>query len=243
MSQDERRAALERYVAGLQVDDDTLAHAVAESAVERAVVVEAILKGLNAPDPGVRRRIARRTRRMRQLDPAVGARLAVLVDQDADLRVRSACAEALHAHGLPVPGEPQRPEAERAPRAARVPWRLPVLALRAYVVNSDDAPPLSFEPLFASAQAGDGLEGDLHDDGPAGVRVELRGLPSAYAGVQPVLRAVREAGGPLVSLARAEAPVSDGGMATFRIPLSDGTPDDVRGWCLLGVDLVVPADG
>lgn len=229
MTEDEDRRALERYVAGLPADPEALAHAVTARALERAVVVEALLEGLRSEDAGRRLRTAHRLLRMRDLDPALSARLGVLVDQDADARVRAQSAEALRAHGLPVPGE------RDVPAYARTPVPRFALGLRLLRVM-DAAAPVVFEAWFGDDAPE--LSGELHADGPDATRVELRGLPAGLVDTRPVLRAAREPG-TLVEIARADTPVTADGILSLRV---DAPRDDVERWCRAGAELIVLDD-
>jgi hypothetical protein len=231
MSEDDDRRALERYVAGLPVDPDALAHAVAARAVERAIVVEALEKGLAAPDPATRLSIALRLRGMHELDPALAARLAVMTDQDDDERVRSAATETLREHGIAMPAGQTS-----TPPQVPIPILRFVLGLRLLRVMDDDAP-IAFEALFGD-DAPD-LAGELLADGPDRSRIELRGLPPAFIGTRPVLRAARD-GDMLEPVAAADAPVAPDGSVILH---AEAPHDDVERWCRVGADLVLLDDG
>lgn len=228
---DEHRRALEREVAGLPVDADALADAVTQRAFDRTVVVEALVRGLDDGDPAARREIARRAARLVDLDPRVQARLAVLTDQDPDARVREAAADALRAHGAPVPGEPE-PE----PRAS-APRRLAFLGLRVAVARG--APGVTVVP---DQEPGPDCEGVLTPDGAGGAVLTLHGLPVAFTGHRPVLRAAREPNGPRFAVVRADAPVPGSGHAVFSIPADVVPHDELVARLAHGLDLEVLAE-
>lgn len=230
MSVEDDRRALDRFVAGLPVDPDALAIAITAKAVDRTIVVDALLKGLADPTAAVRRRTALRIGRMPEADPRLAARLGVLADADDDPGTREASAASLRAHGLPVPGEG---EDAAASSGAHAPWVL----LRASVARSATR---RIEVAARYASDAPQLDGDLVED-PGGARADLRGLPPEFAGTRPALRAAR-APGPLTAIGTAEAPVSPDGSVTIRIPLEDTSFDDLVDWVASGVDLVVPAD-
>src|SRR3954452_8187325 len=99
MSTDDDRRELDRFVAGLHVDPDDLALALTSRAVDRAMANQVLLRNLADPDPIVRARMAERIVQMSDLDPPVAAELRLLVENDEDAEVRSACEEALRVHG------------------------------------------------------------------------------------------------------------------------------------------------
>jgi hypothetical protein len=233
MSTEDDRRALEAYVAGVPVDPAVLARAVTARAIDRTIVVEALLRGLHRDEPLLRRRMATRIARMPHLDERVAARLKVLAGLDDDLEVREAAAEALRRHRVPVPGDPV--PRERAP--ARRPF-LVALGLRALVVRSAVAP-ITVQARY-SEDAPD-LTGRVMDDGHGGAVVQLAGLPEAFTGTRPVLRARRDPlPHPLAEIARASNPVSPDGRLTVAVPASVATFDELTGWMAAGTDLVVP---
>jgi hypothetical protein len=209
MSSEEDRKALQRFVAGAPVEADALAQAITARAVDRAVVVEALMKGLDAPEAATRRRVAQRIARMSGLDERVGARLGVLAGTDDDERVRAAASATLQAHGLPVPGQPGT--GAKPPRTS--PARLAFLALRVGISRGDGS-----VALTAADQPVSGFTAELAGDGQGGASLRLRGLPCAFVGHRPVLRAALERNGPRFPVAAADAPVSDAGEVTIAIP-------------------------
>lgn len=232
MSADDNRRAIGRFVAGLPVEADALATAITAKAVDRTVVIEALLKGLASPERVVRRRAAQRVARMPDVAPRVAARLALLAGTDDDDRSREASAAALRVHDLPVPGE--APTGELGSARASLAG---VLRLKALVTRAPDAP---ITLVARYREDGPDLLGQLKDE-ESEVRLELSGLPQAFAGTRPVLRTRREAGsGPLAQIAWAETPVSTGGDVTISVPLEGASVDDLVDWLANGVDLVIP---
>jgi hypothetical protein len=235
MSEDEDRRAIDRLVAGLPVEPDALATAITGKAVDRTVVVEALLKGLDDPEAVVRRRTARRVGRMADVAPRLAARLTVLAGSDEDDRSREASAAALRAHGLPVPGEPERD----GPKSASA---FPVavgLLLRASVSRSVRHR-FALAPLYTTDAPQ--LEVKVHEE-HGELRLELSGLPPAFVATRPVLRArVAPAPEPLKPIGHAVGPVSAEGRVTIRVPLEGASLDDLTDWLTSGADLVVPGD-
>lgn len=232
MSADDDRRAIERFVAGLPVEADALTTAITAKAVDRTVVIEALLKGLASSESVVRRRAAQRVARMPDVAPRVAARLTLLAGTDDDERSREASAAALRAHGVPVPGE--APTGEVAPARASLAG---VLRLKALVTRAPYAP---ITLVARYREDAPDLLGQLKDE-VGNVRLELSGLPQAFAGTRPALRTRREAGsGPLVPIAWAEMPVSTGGDVTLSIPLEGASVDDLVDWLANGLDLVIP---
>jgi hypothetical protein len=231
MSSDDERHALDRFVAGLPVDGDALARAVTARAAERTIVIDALLKALIAPEPVVRHRVARRAARMAELDPRLRDALTVAAAQDADDLVRAACAETLRGHGLPVPGE--------VAVAPRRPW-LARLELKVLVpARGTSAPASAVKIMLAYKKDAPGFAATLREDGPGGLRAELHGLPPAFAGTRPALRAATEKGLPLTVIAEAVEPVSDAGDVAISIPAAAGSFDDVARLLRNQADLVV----
>lgn len=235
MSSDADRAALERFVAGLAVDPDVLARAITAHAVERTVVVEALLEGLTAPEPVVRLRFARRIARMPDLDRRVGARLTMVAGTDADDRVRAAATGTLRAHGLPVPGQPVADET--GARTARPSRSIDTaLRLRASAIRGTKG--VEIEALFI--EDAPALAGELHDlEGQA--QLVLRGLPAAFVGTRMTLRVAFLPGSALSPIARADMSVSAEGESSIDVPLESGSVDDVVEWLLNDAELVVLA--
>lgn len=228
MSSEEDRRALERFVAGLPVEADALAHGITARAVERSIVVEAVVNGLSDADPVARRRLAQRTARMPELDPRIASRLAVLAGVDDDEQVREASAEALRVHGLELPSEPAAGTA-----GARLPRDL-VLRLRVSFVRSEAPPVVRAE----DPDEAPGLLGRLHLEATGAARLELTRLPPAFVGTTPTLRATGWAGP--IDVGRADGPVSADAAVTIRIPATAATIDDLVDRLVAGAELLLP---
>jgi hypothetical protein len=231
VTSDADRRALERFVAGLPVDPDALARAVTAKAVDRAIVMNALLNALVSPEPAVRRRAARRVERMPDVDPQVLARLAAMAEHDADERTRATCAQALSAHPS---------EEDRETTGGRRP-PLGVLVLRLSRTRTRGAPARGI-PLVAlrRAEAPDLLV-RVHDEGGGAVRFDFTGLPERLEDTRPALYARPEPGaGPLAPIASATESVS-GGELTLRARL-DAPPEDIEAWLAHGVELATDGD-
>ncbi len=229
---DEARRALEREVAGLPVEADALADALMQRAFDRTVVVEALLLGLNDPDPATRRAIARRAARLEGLDPRVQARLTVLTDQDDDRHVREAAAATLRAHDAPVPGE----DVSRASREPR--GRLAHLRLKVGTARSSAG-----VAIIAEQDSTPGFEGVISADGAGGAVVVLRGVPSVFAGHRPALRAAEEPNGARSVVAVTQSPVSASGHALIPVPAELVPYKELLVRLDYGVDLELLDDG
>ena len=231
MSTEDDRAAIERFVAGAPVEADALAAAITAKAVDRTVVVEALLKGLGDPDPVIRLRTAFRIARMPEVDLRVTATLTLTAASDADAGCRDAASAALRRHELPVPGE----RAEDAGTSARA---RPRLLLRAWAVRSAAG---GVDLAARYREHAPNLDAQLLEAPGGHARVELRGLPPAFAGTRPLLRArVVPAPEPLTPVGRAAHPVSADGEVTIEIPLEGASLDELADWLTAGADLTVP---
>jgi hypothetical protein len=229
MSTDDDRRALDRFVAGLDVDPEELAVALTSRAVDRAMANQVLLRNLADPDPIVRARMAERIVQMSDLDPRVAAELRLLVERDEDAEVRSACKDALHAHDqLELSGG-------SPPRTPTRPW-LHVLRLAA--VRSR-APQELIELEPAREHEAPELEAEIYVDAGA-VRVELSHLPGEFAGTRPILRVAAEAGAPVATLATAQAPVSAAGDVTLTGRVEGASLAAVGRWLDHGAELAVP---
>src|SRR5690349_12283817 len=117
MSADDDRRALQRFVAGVDVEADALATAITAQALDHVIVDEALLHGLSSADAVVRRRTARRITRMVDVGDAVAERLAILAGTDPDEPTREGATAALRAHDR-LPEADVRPERRRLRRLA-----------------------------------------------------------------------------------------------------------------------------
>lgn len=202
MSEQDRHA-LQRFVAGLDVDADALATAITARALDATIVDEALLRTLADPETVVRRRAARRIARMDSLAPEVAAVLRQLAatDPDADTRASAEAALASHAPPPAVAADPSRPRA------------LALLRLAAIRSRAEDEL-YAFEPvLHDEAPYADAL---LRVEGGAVVLV-LAGLPTPFTGTLPAV----VAGGEV--LARATFPVTAEGQVTIAFAPEAGT--------------------
>lgn len=227
MSDDEDDRILQRFVAGLPVAEDELARAVAMRATERSIVVDALLRGLEDDEPAARLRIAERAGELTALAPEIAAALVRQAAIDDDARVRAACADALHAHGLAAPGDP----AETA-MATRRGLRFPALRLFAVTARSADG---SGTRTTLTSRHGDGgrIGGHVTDDGRGGAIVTVTDLPSAFERTRPFL--LGDLGpGPLTPIAEAEAVVGPDRSASFSIAAVDGSAREVARWLEVG---------
>lgn len=228
MSTNDDRRAIERFVAGLPVDASDLATAITARAVDRTIVIQALLNGLSSPEPVVRLRAAERVAEMPDVAPPVAARLALIAATDEDRRAREASAAALRAHGLAVPDEADPPP-------KRWSFGLPL-----HLAVSFARDPEAEIEITAESLAARDLHGLLRRDAAGAVWLDLAQLPEELIATRPTLRVRKD--GPearLVPLARAETPVSAGGDVTIRVPPAVGTFDAVAGWLRHGAALDV----
>jgi hypothetical protein len=229
MSDDADDRILQRFVAGLPVDGDALARAVAMRATERSIVVDALLRSLQDDEPAVRLRIAERAAELTDLAPEVAAALIRQAAVDEDERVRAACADALHAHGLAAPGDPGEAEAAAVARRG---LRFPALRLFALTARSGDG---GGARTTLTSRHGDPvrLDGRITDDGAGGAVVTVAGLPETFEGTRPFL--LGDLGpGPLSPIAEAEEVVGTDRTARFAIAAVDGSAREVARWLSIG---------
>ena len=228
MSPTDDDRVLQRYVAGLPVDEAALAAAVTGRAVEATIVTEAMLAALESPESTVRLRAAERAARMAVLAPRISRALARAVTGDVDLRVRAAAADALRGHALDVPGEVAQPEP--VPRSSPAWTGLRLLFRRVQMrgattmlvpLDRDDAPARGLAVLGQ-----DGLWG-----------IALSGLPAAFAGARVTLRMLDDAGQVTVQATAAER-VSEDGVVMIVIPRAAGTPGEIERLMAGEVELV-----
>lgn len=227
--------AFQRYVAGLDDGDaDGLLGALAEAAIDRTIVADALLRGLEDPDAVARLRTARRVAAMDQASPLVNASLAALAEDDIDLRVRAAAAEALQIHGEAASPPPRRRRkaAERALDAAgellASLWLAPAqLAPRSRALRF---PLVSQDPQAPRAR------GRVFVDDQDRLKIELKQLPGSFVGSRPTV-CVRMAGG-LEAIATADVAVDRAGAVTISVPPEAGPNEEVVAWLAEGVELV-----
>lgn len=239
MTAGEDKRALERFVAGLEVEEHALAAAVTARAMDRTIVVEALLAALSSPQASERRRAAERVARMADVAPRIVAELTLIAGADSDERAREAGAAALRAHGLPVPGTaagPERTTSRTASAMESVGDRLRAsLWLQSLSMRSKDAVVLlvSRDPTEAPD-----MRGRLIVDDDGNVMIVLSRLPASFAGSRPTMLVRRDAASAFTEIGTADEPVSADGAATIRIAPEIGTLEDVEGWLEREVELV-----
>jgi hypothetical protein len=234
---DDDKRALERFVAGLDVDDDALATAITARAVDRTIVVEALLTALTSPHAAVRRRAAERIARMRDVAPRLAAELTLLAATDPDERAREAGAVALQAHGLLVPDAtpPQRGSPERAPSFGE--RLLAFMWLRPMTVRSTQPGLVLLPRIRANAPS---MRATLTVDDDGRSMLALSGLPAMFAATRPTVLVRRDPDADAYTeIGTALEPVSADGSATIRIEPEVGPADEVRRWLERDVQLVV----
>lgn len=226
-SADDRRA-IERFLAGLPVDEDELAQAIAAQAIDRTIVAESLVRGLEHPEAVVRLRTAQRVARMDDVSPAVMARLVVIAETDVDLRVRAAGAEALRVHGQPVPSEGDRPRVAQPAISLRF-RRLVLRSTRPSVIKLETADPTIAPEAVARVTI---VESGL-------LRVEVFGLPPSFFGTRPTVCVRREDSGEPLDVATAAQPVAIDGSVMIDVGPEAGPVAEVKGWLAAGLELVV----
>jgi HEAT repeat protein len=231
VSAEENRRAIDRLIAGLEVDTDDLATAIASRAMERSAVVDAVVRALDSGEPTVRLRAVERIGRMPDLAPRLEAALRRVALDDEDARVRAAGALALRRHAAEHPGGSGG--AADAPRRVLAAIALHLLTTRsgttAVVLRakySEDAP---------------NLVAELVAEGEDPVRLSVRGLPEPLIGTRPELhvltnRDARE----LTAVGAASMPVSTTGEVTIEI-VGGVSLDELERWFGDTAELVVPA--
>lgn len=230
MSAGDERRAIDRLVAGLPVDADELATAITSSAMQRTVVVNAVLRGLESDEPTVRLRAATRVGRMPDLAPRLAGPLRMVALEDADPRVREAAAEALRTHDSSAAAEP--PVAARAPAIA-------VVALRLLTSRAPESDLVLHAEYRADAPH---LLVRVDMEGPWNARLSVRGLPEAFFGMHPELHVLREPDArELTPVGRAETPVTRAGETSMRLTAA-GSLEELERWFRDGAELVVPSD-
>jgi hypothetical protein len=218
MDRADRDHALDRFVAGLPVDEEELSTAVAASAVDAAIVVDALLRGLEDESPVIRARAAHRVERMIDIAPRLEARLRQLAADDDDVRTRERAAAALRAHALAVPGE-----AGAAPDA---PGRRPLPRLWLKLVTTRGVGPvrgtkpgelrvlfsfLALDRTETPAARGRIIEQD--DE----LRMDLVGLPESFVGHRLQVFAYVSGSSLATMFGIAETPVSESGSVSMPI--------------------------
>lgn len=244
-SRDDERA-LQRYVAGLDVDEDDLVPAVTARAVDRSIVADALIDALSAPESTVRLRAAERAARMAEPVPRVVAALTLAASTDVDLRVRAAAEHALRTHGLPGTGAaPAAPADETAIARARgqIGERIRsalTVSFRVVAMRGSPRRGASTILLVALERADAPARGiaTLGDDGLWSIA--LTGLPAPFAGGHATLRLLDAAGEPTLVVTSGE-PVTGEGSVVIVIPSEAGTPDETMRHLRGDIQLVAQA--
>lgn len=245
-SRDDERA-LQRYVAGLDVDEDRLAPAVTARAVERSIVAEALIDALAAAEATVRLRAAERAARMAEPVPRVVAALTLTAGTDVDRRVRAAAEHALRTHGLDELSEPVAQSTgdmagDRARGRIGEPIRSAFTVPFRVVAMRGSSPQRGARTLLLVALEGADAPArgiaTLGDDGLWSIA--LTGLPAPFAGGHAMLRALGTEGEPTLVVTSAD-PVTDEGAVRIVISSEAGTPDEVLGHLRGEVELIAHA--
>lgn len=242
MTSNEDRRSLERFVAGLDVDEDALAAAVTARAVDRTIVVEALLAALASPLASVRRRAAQRVARMDDVAPRIAAELTLIAGADPDERVREAGVTALRAHDLLVPGGPAEPGTARsrgAPAARSIgAGLLASLWMRPMTMRSAQPVLLLLPRNRAGAPE---TRGRVTDDEDGSLLIVLSGLPEQFAGHRPTVRVQRDPqSDAYTAIGTAAEPVTEAGVAMIRIDRDVGPVDEIRRWLSRDIEVIVP---
>ena len=242
MTSGDDKRALERFIAGLEVEEDALAAAVTARAVDRTIVVEALLTALSGPEAAVRRRAALRVARMADVAPRIVAELTLIAAADPDERARAAGAAALRAHGLREPGAAAEPGPAPSgrPSAAPSPGRRvrAALWLQPLTFRAEEAR-VSLRPRVETDAPE--MSGRLVSDDEGRVLMILARLPATFAGSHPTVRARRDPGSTAYSdIGTATAPVSADGAVTILIDPEVGSLDEAIAVLDHDIELVVP---
>ena len=226
MTSEEHERTIERFIAGVRVDEADLAAAAAGRAIDRTIVVEALVRALEHPEAAIRLLTAQRLARMANVGDELVGRLTLAAGSDPDLRVRAAAGAALRVHAVT-----DEPEPRRARRAGAI---LVALAFEPAFLRGTRA----VVRLYASdaAEAPDAwarivAEEDL-------LRVELTGLPAGFASLLPTIR-IAGSGGEHIDVATAAQPVADDGSVTIDVVPAAGTLHELADILQTGFDLVV----
>lgn len=227
MSSGDDERIIRRFVSGLPVDDDALAEAVASRAIDRTAFARALMAALSSDEATARLRACERVARMDHIADDVARMLDRIASADVDTQVRAAAGSALHAHGRHDPE--QRPQ-----DAVRY---VPSISLRLVSLRSGSSRPRLLLPVNRADAPASALASQL-DDGRW--HVVVTGLPAAFVGTRPVLRA-RDGVAPVV-LGRAAEPVAPGGEVTIVIPATAGTTQEIERRLATTLDLTLDDD-
>lgn len=228
MDSADRDRALHRFVAGLPVDEDALADAVAARAVKATIVVNAMLLGLEDDAPVVRMRAARRVAELVELPPRLAARLRQLGATDADLRVREAAEAALRAH------EPERePKPEPTRTIARLGfaslWFVPLArrgSVRGTIRGTPATPQVVLEFRARDRADGPSVHGVLIAQDTQ-LRLELKRLPEPFHGRRVAVFVPDEQSEQGTQIGVASNPVDETGFVSIDLVAENQTAEDI----------------
>ena len=105
MSGPDQDGPVPRPGAGPPGDADAPPEAITVRSIDRAIVVDALLRVLASPEATARLRAAQRVTRMADIAPSLVDELTRMAADDVDLDVRAAAGFALRAHLRPAPGD------------------------------------------------------------------------------------------------------------------------------------------
>jgi hypothetical protein len=226
MSSDDDRT-IERFIAGVRVDEADLAAAAARRAVDRTIVVDALVRALEHPEAAVRLLTAQRLARMTNVGDVLVGRLTYAAGGDPDLRVRAAARAALRIHRV-TPDERERRDTRRAGSILVSLAFQPAFlrgtraVVRLHAADRTDAP-----DAWARLLAEDLL-----------VRVVLTGLPAGFASLRPTIRIAGDDGED-IDVATAAQPVAGDGSVTIDVAPGTRTQDEMADILASGFELVV----
>ena len=223
MSSGDDERTIERFIAGVRVDEADLAAAAARRAIDRTIVVEALVRALEHPEAAVRLLTAQRLARMRNIGDELVGRLTYAAGSDPDLRVRAAADAALRVHRV-APDGSERRELRRARSLVFQPafLRGTRSVVRLHAADRADAP-----DAWARIVAEDDL-----------VRVVLTGLPADFASLRPTIRIAGDDGED-VDVATATQPVAGDGSVTIDVAPAARTRDELAEVLATGFELVI----
>ena len=223
MSSGDDERTIERFIAGVRVDEADLAAAAARRAIDRTIVVEALVRALEHPEAAVRLLTAQRLARMTNVGDELVGRLTHAAGSDPDLRVRAAADAALRVHRV-APVGPERRVSRRVRSLAFQPafLRGTRAVVRLHAADRSDAP-----DAWARIVAEDDL-----------VRVVLTGLPPDFASLRPTILIAGDDGQD-IDVATAAQPVADDGSVTIDVAPAPRTRDELAEVLATGFELVI----
>lgn len=236
----DRDRALDRFVAGMPVDEDDLADAVAARTVDVALIVDALLLGLDDDAAEIRLRAAERIARLVALPPRLQARLHRLAATDTNRHVRAAAEATLLAHEPQVdPKPPGRAEALRAALASI--WLVPRATRGASVWGTSGAAHVVREFRAQDRAEGPSVHGALIEQ-DLRLRLELKRLPEQFRGRRLALRVPGDADGPERELGTAAMLTDETGFVSIDIVAGDRTVEDIAELLSSAFEIVIVED-